>query len=133
MAGIGKTLTRSDLIELNRKLVLRSGGEYFFEVDNLLNAGSFDYLVEMIQHSDFFQDIFHMAAYLAQRIICGHLFFEGNKRTGMAAATALLQLNQLDPKIGMDVVDVAVSVALGTLSVDDLASWLRRQCSLDAW
>lgn len=43
--------------------------------------------------ADLYPDLFAKAAALARGIICGHLFLDGNKRTGMEAAILFLEYN----------------------------------------
>lgn len=43
--------------------------------------------------ADVYPDIFTKAAALARGLICGHVFVDGNKRTGLLAAAMFLELN----------------------------------------
>jgi len=88
--------TRDDIIKLNRRHIETTGGE-FFPPDNLLNPGSLQWVLDAIQYPLFgvecYPTLADKAAILAWAIIQGHVFYDGCKRTGMAALDIFLRLN----------------------------------------
>lgn len=46
--------------------------------------------------ADLYRTVFDKAAALARGIICGHMFVDGNKRTGLAAVRLFLEYNGWD-------------------------------------
>jgi death-on-curing protein len=88
--------TREDIIRLNRRHLERSGEEYFLP-DNMVNPGSLDWVLDVIKYPVFGVDLYptlaKKAARLAWTIIVGHVFWEGNHRTGMAALEIFLGTN----------------------------------------
>ena len=71
--------------------------------------------------------IFRLAAALCVGIAKNHPFNDGNKRTALLATRAFLYLNgqELEPSQA-DEVATLVTVADGSLTEHDLASWLKR-------
>ncbi len=134
MEGTGKALiipTVDELIVLNRRLINEYGGGFYCGIDNLANRGSLEHALMQMQASVFGYDqyptLFDKAALLAWRIIAGHIFYDGNKRTGMAAARVFLLLNGYSMPIKMDMVDIALRIATGRMTISELAIWLSAQ------
>lgn len=129
MDGISKVLKSADVVEINRRMIQTFGGIFFKGDDNLANPGSLEYILEAIQGSLFGYDpyptLLEKAAALAWRIIAGHVFHDGNKRTGMEACRLLLDLNGYVMQIDTEVVDVAVQIASGELEFADFVQWLK--------
>lgn len=71
--------------------------------------------------------IFRLAATLCVGLAKNHPFNDGNKRTALLAARALLYLNgqELEPSQAEEVATL-VAVAESSLTEQDLASWLGR-------
>lgn len=65
------------------------------------------------------------AAVLVRGIILGHPFLDGNKRTGMACLSLVLERNGYELAVDeTEGVEFALRVARGELSMDDLATWI---------
>lgn len=70
---------------------------------------------------------FEKAASLLQSLIGNHPFVDGNKRTGMAAASLFLEAHGwLLVADQRDVEDYAVLVAVDSPTVEEIAAWLER-------
>lgn len=71
-------------------------------------------------------DIFDIAAVIMCGIIKNHPFFDGNKRTGMAAGLSFLQENSctltLKTNIGYE---KTIDIATGKLNEQEISTWLR--------
>ena len=76
--------------------------------------------------SEFFPTLYDKAAALAEAIINFHVFVDGNKRTALLAASAMLQLNGmcLDAPHEQEV-RMMLEVAAKRVAVSELAEWLR--------
>ena len=115
---------------LNEYILMRSGGLYIVGGDNVANHNSLDYLVEAVAGSlcgeELHEGLFRKAAAYAYHIICDHIFRDGNKRTGMEAALLFLLMNGRRVAGATDdaIVEVALRVAQGEFSMDELAAWL---------
>ena len=74
-----------------------------------------------------YPSVAHLAAWLAWRIITNHVFIDGNKRTGMAAAMDLMWANGVDFETTADeVIEVALAIATqqdSGLTYDGLVEW----------
>lgn len=107
--------TREDIVNLNRAHLARSGGE-FTPPDNLLNPGSLEWVLEAIQHplfgTDRYPSVEEKAAALAWIIIDRHVFYDGNKRTGMSALIIFGEANGYSFQAPDDeIVEAALQIA----------------------
>jgi death-on-curing protein len=88
--------TREHIILINRRQIDAYGG-MFIPPDNIKNNGSLEWVLDAIQYPLFtvnmYPTIAEKASALAWTIITGHVFHDGNKRTGMSAMDLLLRLN----------------------------------------
>ena len=119
--------TLDQIVEVNRRMIGSSGG-YFVPPDNLRNRRSLEYVLAAVQFpllgKLMYPAIEEKAAALAFEIIRSHVFFDGNKRTGIHVAWMLLRSNAIMVSLDDSIVDLAVRVAVGTASRSDLVVWL---------
>lgn len=131
MVGTGKTLTVADIVEINRRMIAHFGGIFFEGDDNLANRGSLEYLLAEIHGSlygqELYPDLFQKAGLIAWRIIVGHIFHDGNKRTGMESCRLFLELNGYILTMDMEIVDIALRIATHDIEFDDFVHWLRNR------
>ena len=129
MGGAIQILTFEDIVEINRRMINEFGGIFFAGDENLAYPGSLEHLLDEIQGSLFGQelypDIFDKAALIAQRVIVGHIFHDGNKRTGMEACRLFLEINGYDMRVDKEVVNVAIQIATHEIRFLEISSWLR--------
>lgn len=114
MGEISQGLTfpsQKDIVMLNREHIRRTGG-------NSAGAGKFHnensllWVLDAIRYSDYYPTVSQKAAILAWAIINGHVFIDGNKRTGMMAMMIFLRQNGFALQaLHEEIVDVAVRVA----------------------
>lgn len=98
--------------------------------DNLLNPGTLDYLVEMVKDDRYCPSIYDKAAFYAYKIICGHVFNDGNKRTGISSMLFFLESNgasKPDDLTDDEIIDIALSLAENRIDREGLANWLRKK------
>ena len=93
--------------------------------NNLRNRTSLEYIIVAIQYPIFgyelFPTLFDKAGALAWWIIEGHIFWDGNKRTGMQSLIELLELNGMTNIFDSDsTIAIALSVADGSMSLQEL-------------
>lgn len=136
MVGTGETLDPieflrfSEIVEINRRMILAFGGFYTEGDKNLANPGSLAYILDAIRGSLFGYDpyptIAHKAAALAWQIIRAHVFHDGNHRTGMEACRLMLGMNGCE--MGLDdaaeIKEVAFRIDQGHISFDEFVHWL---------
>lgn len=82
----------------------------------VVNKGQIENALEYIQYGTFGrkpEGIFEKSACLMKRIIQGHEFADGNKRTGLYAAKDLIEMNGYEVDISSDLLTVAVRIANG--------------------
>ncbi len=92
-------LFKKSIIAINRRTIAEHGGN-FVPPNNFLHEEGLDYTVEAINESLFGEPMYpslgDKAAFYMYQIITGHVFQDGNKRTGLEAALTFLQLNNAD-------------------------------------
>jgi death on curing protein len=128
MGGTCQALSIQDIIEINRRMIVTFGGKWI-GVDNLVNPGSLEHVLEEIQGSVFEQEVYpgivEKAAVLGWRIITGHIFNDGNKRTGLEACRLFLDLNGYTMIIDRDALEMALATAKGQVQFSEFVEWLR--------
>ena len=89
-------LTKDDIVQFNEMTIQEHGGN-FVPPCNFLNENSLDYMLEAVGSELFGQPMYpsisHKAAFYMFSIVTGHIFQDGNKRTGLEAALLFLKLN----------------------------------------
>jgi death-on-curing protein len=136
MAPSGRTIRVPEVEEvvgINRRRISKYGG-FFAEPDNLLNPGSLHWVLQVVQYPVFGHDPYptlaHKAAIIARTIIVGHVFCDGNKRTGMATAILFLQANGYDLDVSQDeLVQVALDIANhleSGMTIEPLIEWFEQ-------
>lgn len=128
-----QALTDAEICEINRILVTTFGGLYTETDLNLHNPDSLYYIVDAIQGSLFGEEIhpgiFRKAAALCWQIITHHVFHDGNKRTGMEVCRVFLEMNGYALRMDVGVIGMALWIAEGKLTLEDLTGWVE-ECSI---
>lgn len=131
MVGTGKTLTIADVIEINRRMITHFGGIFFEGDENLAQRGSLEYVLAEIHGSlygqELYPDIFQKAGLISWRIIIGHIFHDGNKRTGMEACRLFLELNGYRLFMDMEIVEIAIKIATHEIAFEAYVDWLGKR------
>lgn len=74
------------------------------------------------------------AALYCHHIICNHIFSDGNKRTGLAAALQFLNLNGSTLSASVDnkmLTDFIFSIASGAVNLEDCRLWFDKNIDGD--
>ncbi len=128
-----QTLTKAEIIEINRRMIQKFGGVFFSGNENLINPGSLEYLIHAINGNLFdfdpYPTVVEKAARLAWRIITGHVFVDGNKRTGIETCRLLLEINGKNLLIDQSVVNIALQIAKHEIEFTDFVEWLKDRTS----
>jgi death on curing protein len=131
-----KYLTKQQIVRLNKATVDAHGGN-FMPPSNFLHEENLDYLLEAVQAEMFetplYPTITDKAAVYCYNIICNHIFTDGNKRTGLGAASVFLNLNGYD--FSEDVTntfltDFIIKVASGQSSLEECRDWFAQNIIL---
>jgi len=97
MAQTFRGLTVEAIIDLNRQMIESSGDDVFIEPDNVRVEGMIHQITQEVEETYFDQELFptasEKAAVLCWRIIAGHLFHNGNNRTGVMVLYQTLEHN----------------------------------------
>ena len=124
-------LTKIDIVHINYRTVKVHGGN-FIEPHNFLHESNLDYIIEIIDAEMFGEPLYpnlsDKASIYFYNIICNHIFSDGNKRTGLEAASAFLKLNRHRLRKSMkhsDLYDFVVSVASGQKTLEECREWFK--------
>jgi death-on-curing protein len=140
MGEIGKALiipTSQDIISLNLYHIKKSGG-LLSGTDNLKNLDSLEWVLEAIRYPLFgiqqFPTVVEKVAILTWVIIEGHVFNDGNKRTGISTLKIFLKVNNYDLNASSDeLIDIALKIADSTnkkYTFEEFVLWIRERLVL---
>jgi len=138
-------LIKKSFLLINRRTIDAHGGN-FVPPDNFLHEGVLDYTVEAVKENVFGQEMYptlaDKAAFYMFQIVTGHVFQDGNKRTGLEAALAFLQMNGVNLQENLsptwveenrlipenayfeDILEnFTLEMASGKISLDDARQW----------
>jgi death-on-curing protein len=125
-----ETLTISEIVEINRRMIKSFGGVFFEGDHNLANRGSLEFVLAEIQGTLFGKElhpsIVEKAAAIGWRIIAGHIFHDGNKRTGMEACRLFLDLNGYTLLIDRQAIAMALKIATGEADLPEFVHWIEQ-------
>jgi death-on-curing protein len=125
-----RCLTKEEIIYLNKKTVLRFGGNYvppfnFFHEESLL------YLVDVVDSEMFgeplYPEVYQKAGVYLFNIISDHIFTDGNKRTGLDAMFLFLSYNhyQFSSKVSdQELIEFILELASGNFSLKEVQTWV---------
>lgn len=118
----------NEIIRINEGMIQRFGGFYTAEHDNLMRPGALEALLEECQGAYFgeerYPSIIDKAAMLCWRIIAGHVFRDGNKRTGLQVCRATLFFNGYELPNNETTHATILAIATGDLSLEDFTELL---------
>jgi death-on-curing protein len=120
-----------DIVDLNRLQIDLYGGLTLGE--NFLNEGALDSALGLIEYGVFGEDQYptlaEKAAYLLERIVCAHVFRDGNKRTGLMAAIMLIESNghsfRLEEPTDQGAIDFIYELADHKKTYEDVVEWVK--------
>jgi death on curing protein len=121
-------LTTEQVLAIHFRLIQATGGSHGLRDLSLLesavarpSAGFGD--------TEFYPDVFAKPAALMESLILNHPYVDGNKRTGIAAARTFLRLNGWRLTVSQsELVSFTVSIATGSIALDDITNWLCSNC-----
>lgn len=112
---------------IQKKLALTTEGFFSATEDNIADENSLDFLIEapksFLYGEEQYPTVFQKAACYAFFIIKNHVFFDGNKRTGMKSSLLFLMLNDWILKEAVtddDIVQLALGIARNELEFEDI-------------
>jgi death on curing protein len=122
-------LTKTQIIRINHATVEEHGGN-FVPPSNLLHEPNLDYLIEAVQSEMFgeplYPQIYDKAGVYMFNIVCNHVFSDGNKRTGLAAALVFLNINRFEMNLEkQELHDFTIKVASGESDLEECREWFK--------
>lgn len=121
----------ADLIQLNELIIRQSGGLFNDSCMNVFNINSLLYLVDIVQ-TDLILSLDEnknavVAAYYAFYIINDHIFVDGNKRTGLFAASLFLRIIEINVCDISDeeIIDIALRIESKAIDCMSLIRWFK--------
>jgi len=123
-------LSADQIVDINIKTILQNGGNADF-AGVVSNEDSFFYLIETIDGSIFGQpnvptDL-DKAVFYTSKIIRNHIFYDGNKRTGLICAMVFLAINGHTPKIITEdaIIELGLGIADNRITDEEVREWFR--------
>jgi len=116
--------TYQDLLEIHARVLAAGGG-----AGGVLDPSRLRAAIERPRSGfgdfELFSSVFQRAAALAHALAAGHPFVDGNKRTALLAAEAMLEINGLRLCASDDEAVAAIlALATGRMTVDEFSAWL---------
>lgn len=119
-------LSLEELEAINEIVVEESGGSIGIREPGLLASISHKPQAGFGEE-ELYPDIFTKAAVLYEAIVNYHVFVDGNKRTGFAAAARFLDLNGYELHVtNKEIETYTVSIAVENPDIKDVAVWLKK-------
>jgi death on curing protein len=122
-------LEKAQVVKINLATIQKHGGN-FNPPNNYLHEENLDYLIDAVSAEMFgepmYPKISEKAALYCFNIIGKHIFSDGNKRTGLAAALMFLNLNNFDisENITNEILTTFIlNIAKGNSSLDECKAW----------
>ncbi len=119
----------SRIVRINQDVIRLYGGQYV-GTDNLRSRESLENTLFLIGNEVFgvdqFPTLMEKAAALGECIIARHVFWDGNKRTGIYSTWMFLKANGVMLNLDASVEDLAVDVASGKAGFDEFLDWLHQ-------
>ena len=121
-----RLLSVDRIVRLHERVLAELGGGK----SGILDEGRIEAAVARmssgVSEREFFPDLYCKSAALLEALIQGHPFVDGNKRTAVLAANAMLELNGVELSYEPeDVVDFAIGVATHRVDFDGIVTWLK--------
>jgi|GEM_PF-2064177 len=123
-----KLLSPSDIFDFHQKLITRHGGANGNYPDSLVRAES---IIAQFQYAfSRYKAVEALVAYLMYLIIKGHIFPDGNKRTGLLSGMVFLNINGFylranDKELEQFAINIAESDSqLKDMTISRMSKWI---------
>ncbi len=122
---MARYLSRAQILLIHSVIIDETGG-----VHGLRDSHGLEALVRLPEQAfggkELYPDLFLKSALYARNIIEGHLFVDGNKRSGMVTASVFLEENgyRIIARKG-EVERYALRIARERLSAEDISLWFK--------
>lgn len=117
-------LTVEEVIELQEKLIKRTGGSYGLRDRGLLESAVLSTQSSFGNH-EHFPTVQEKAARLMYALVSNHAFVDGNKRIGVFAMLIILKLNGIAIKYTQpELIALGLSTASSQIEYNDILEWI---------
>ncbi len=121
-----KKLSLRQVLILHEIMIRKHGGSSGIRDMGMLES-AINRPFATFQGEDLYPDIYMKSGAFIQSIVKNHPFLDGNKRTAYSGAYTFLKLNEIVITAKeKEAVKFMVSVANENLSVDEIATWLKK-------
>jgi death-on-curing protein len=117
-------LTKAQIINMHRLLIQEMGGSEGIKDQGLLDS-ALNAPFQTFDGEDLYKTIRAKAAKLGFFLINNHPFIDGNKRIGILAMLAFLEINGIEIECTEDaLITLGLGIADGSISNKDLLDWI---------
>ena len=121
-----KLLTDEHIVALHARVLAELGGGAPGIRERQVIQSAIGRMSSGFGEREFYPGIFEKVAVLLESLIQSHPFVDGNKRTAVVAAGALLEANGWQLSYNSDeVVEFALAVANHQIDLPDIIAWLK--------
>ena len=125
-----KFITSFDILYIN-KCVIKDTGGLFIGENNIRHGQNLELILEEIMFPiyqvDRFPTLFMKIACLIQRIICNHVFNDGNKRTALGCCIQMFFINGYSFTVDDEVEKFLISISTDKLSIENIAKFIEKK------
>lgn len=119
-------LTVEEIIELQKKLIEKTGGSYGLRDRGLLESAVFS-AQSSFGESEAYPTVEEKAARLMYALTKNHSFVDGNKRIGVLVMLMTLSLNGIKIEFTQtDLIELGLSVASGEWDYNNILEFIRK-------
>ena len=119
---------REQVLLLQRTIIKRTGGSDGVRDYNLLDS-AINSVYQTFGGEDLYKTVLEKGARLGFSLVSNHAFVDGNKRIGVLVMLTFLKINGVNLSLtDMDVIDIGLSLADGSMDYDKLLKRLEKHC-----
>ena len=119
---------REQVLLLQRTIIKRTGGSDGVRDYNLLDS-AINSAYQTFGGEDHYKTVLEKGARLGFSLVSNHAFVDGNKRIGVLVMLTFLKINGVNLSLtDMDVIDIGLSLADGSMDYDKLLKRLEKHC-----
>lgn len=124
-------LTYDEIVGINLRSIKNINGSP--KISTILNQNSLHYIIEHVKNDDLIPHILEKAANYAFHIINGHIFIDGNKRTGMKCLLYFLRINNVYEEKSIkneEIVNIGFGIAKREIDLKEIFNWLQEHFTI---
>jgi death-on-curing protein len=118
-------LTVSEVTALHEKLITATGGSFGVRDAGLLESAVLN-CYQTFGDDELYPGVIEKAARMAFGICKNHPFFDGNKRTAVAAMLVILRVNEIEPVYTQrELAVLGMGIADNRISYEAVVAWIQ--------